>query len=397
MKFTKHFRSLGQREVLSRDIIEKRLLLTIYALGTNIGLTRIGIGSDEHFNDLNYIKRRYLHQEPLRSANIDIANSNFEIRLPYIWGETTTACASDSKRIGSWDQNIMTQWVNRYGGPVVKIYWHVEKNATCVYSQLQSCSASEVIAMIEGFINHHTEMDIEKQYVDSHGQSLLAFAICYLLGLQLLPRLKGIYSKKLYRPYKGQPDTYSNLQYVMSRPIDWDLIRNQYDEMIKYVTAIKENMASVESILKRFTQYNIKHPTYRAFLELGRVARTIFICDYLENVSLRQEIHEGLNIIELWNGINDFIFFGKGGEFATNRRFNQEISIQCLHMLQNSMVYFNTLIIQEILQNTDLLEKMTKEDFRGLTPLFCNHINPYGIFKLNMNKRFDFSINNNVA
>jgi len=66
-------------------------------------------------------------------------------------------------------------------------------------------------------------------------------------------------------------------------------------------------------------------------------------------------------------------------------------------MLQNSMVYFNTLIIQEILQNTDLLEKMTKEDFRGLTPLFCNHINPYGIFKLNMNKRFDFSINNNVA
>ena len=169
VKFTKHFRSLGQREIISREIIEKRLILAIYAIGTNIGIRRIGIGSDEHFDDLNYIKRRYIYEEPLRSANIDVANANFEIRLPHILGEATTSCASDSKRLGSWIQNILTQWVNRFRGPVVKIYWHVAKNATCVYSQLQSCSASEVIAMIEGFIKHQTEMNIEKQYVDSHG------------------------------------------------------------------------------------------------------------------------------------------------------------------------------------------------------------------------------------
>jgi len=397
IKFTRHFRSLGQREILSRDLIEKRLLLTLYALGTNVGIKRIGIGSNEHFDVLNYIKRRYVYEEPLRSANIDVANANFEIRLPHIWGKPATACASDSKRFGSWNQNIMTQWVNRFRGPVVKIYWHVEKKATCVYSQLQSCSASEVIAMIEGFVRHQTEMNIEKQYVDSHGQSLLAFAICHLLGLQLLPRLKGIHAKKLFRPYKGKPDAYPHLNSVMSRPIDWDLIQNQYDEIIKYVTAIKLNMASVESILKRFTKNNIKHPTYRAFMELGKVIRTIFMCDYLEDVTLRQEIHEGLNTIELWNGINDFIFFGKGGEFATNQRFHQEISVQCLHLVQNSMVYFNTLIIQAILQNTGLLDQMTEEDFRGLTPLFCNHINPYGVYNLDMEKRFDFNIQNHVA
>ncbi len=34
---------------------------------------------------------------------------------------------------------------------------------------------------------------------------------------------------------------------------------------------------------------------------------------------MRSEIHEGLQVIENWNSANDFILYGKGGEFASNR------------------------------------------------------------------------------
>ena len=74
------------------------------------------------------------------------------------------------------------------------IYWQVEKHAACIYSQLKTCSSSEVAAMIEGLLRHDTEMEVEKNYVDSHGQSEVAFAFCRLLGFQLLPRLKAIHS-----------------------------------------------------------------------------------------------------------------------------------------------------------------------------------------------------------
>ncbi len=37
--------------------------------------------------------------------------------------------------------------------------------------QLKRCSSSEVAAMIEDVLRHCTDIDIEKQYVDSHGQS----------------------------------------------------------------------------------------------------------------------------------------------------------------------------------------------------------------------------------
>src|SRR5260370_24029407 len=83
----------------------------------------------------------------------------------------TTACASDSKKFGVWDQNLLTEWHIRYRGPGVMIYWHVEKGAVCVYSQLKSCSSSEVAAMMEGVLRHCTEMTVDQQYVDSHDPS----------------------------------------------------------------------------------------------------------------------------------------------------------------------------------------------------------------------------------
>jgi len=150
------------------------------------------------------------------------------------------------------------------------IYWHVEKHAVCIYSQLKTCSSSEVAAMIEGLLRHDTEMEIEKNYVDSHGQSEVAFGFCRLLGFQLLPRLKAIHAQRLYRPEPGQPDAYPNLQPVLRRPINWELIGQQYDQMVKYATALRLGTAETEAILKRFTRNNLKHPTYLALAELGK-------------------------------------------------------------------------------------------------------------------------------
>src|SRR5579871_5403848 len=141
-------------------------------------------------------------------------------------------------------------------------------------------------------------MEVTKSYVDTHGQSTVAFAFCHLLGFDLLPRLKGIHSQKLYRPEAGSPDAYANLQPVMTRPIDWDLIRTQYDEMVKFATALRLGTADAESILRRFTKNNLQHPTYQALVEMGRAVKTIFLCQYLGSEALRREVHEGLNVIE---------------------------------------------------------------------------------------------------
>jgi len=49
--------------------------------------------------------------------------------------------------------------------------------------------------------------------------------------------------------------------------------------------------------------------------------------------------------VENWTSANSFIFYGKGGEVATNRLEDQELSVQALHLLQISCLV-NTLMIQ---------------------------------------------------
>lgn len=386
--FTQHFKSLTGESRLSPAVLQQRLLLCLYGLGTNTGVSRVWIGnpgiSESH---LKYVRRRFISVEGLRAAIAHVINEILAIKAPHIWGDTSTWSASDSKQFGSWDQNLRAQWHQRYRQSGVMVYWHVSKQSLCIYSQLKAPSSSEVASMIEGVLRHCTAMQVDRNYVDTHGQSEVGFAFCRLLGFQLMPRLKNIYEQKLHVPHLEDFDKYPSLAPILKSVIDWELIRQQYDEMVKYATALWLGTAQTEAILKRFTRHNIHHPTYKAFSELGRAIKTIFLCRYLHDIEVRQEIFDGLQVIENWNSANGFIFYGNQGDIASNDVDAQEVTILAMHLLQSSMTYINTLIVQQVLADPTWYSRFTDADWRGLTPLFYQHINPYGSFDLDMSYR----------
>ena len=241
--------------------------------------------------------------------------------------------------------------------------------------------------MIEGILYHATTAEVAKNYVDTHGQSLIAFAFSYMLKFDLLPRFKSIGSQKLFAVNTKDIGNYPNIKEVIERGIKWDRIKQGYDEIIKNTIALKSKKATPDIILKKYTANNLKHPVYLALQELGRVIKTIFLFRYLCSQELREEIHEGLNVVERWNGVNDFIYYGKKSTISKNDVFSQEEAILALHLLQASLVYINTLMIQSVLKTKEWLNKLTIVDKRALSPLIHLHINPYGTFDLNMETR----------
>ena len=66
LQFTEHFKSTGNREALAPEELRKRLLLCLYATGTNLGIKRISHG--EHgvsTPDLRYVQRKFVSKTAL--------------------------------------------------------------------------------------------------------------------------------------------------------------------------------------------------------------------------------------------------------------------------------------------------------------------------------------------
>lgn len=89
-------------ENMDREIIQERLLLALYGLGSNAGIKRMSAGQQRtNYKDLLYVRRRYITKDQLRAAIREVVNATLRVRSPEIWGEGTTACASDSKKFGA--------------------------------------------------------------------------------------------------------------------------------------------------------------------------------------------------------------------------------------------------------------------------------------------------------
>src|SRR5258708_13443215 len=83
----------------------------------------------------------------------------------------------------------------------------------------------------------------------------------------------------------------------------------------------------------------------------------------------------------------DFVFSARRGKLASNRREDHEVSMLALHLLQNCMIYVNTLMLQQVLAQPHWGQKLGPRDLSALRPLIWEHVNPYGPFELAMTVR----------
>ncbi|MFF2789100.1 Tn3 family transposase [Streptomyces sp. NPDC058049] len=126
-----------------------------------MGIKRVAVTGKHGESEatLRRVRHLFVNRANMRAALRKLVNATFAVRDEMWWG-TGTACASDSRKFGAWSSNLMTEWHQRYRGPGVMIYWHVERKSVCIYSRLKSCSASEVASMIEGVLRHCTDMEV---------------------------------------------------------------------------------------------------------------------------------------------------------------------------------------------------------------------------------------------
>jgi hypothetical protein len=106
---------VASREAVPRDVLRRRLLLVLFALGTNMGIKRV-VATGKHGESeavLRRIRHLFVNRTNMRSALVKLVNHTFAARDEGWWG-AGTACASDSRKFGAWSSNFMTEWHQRY-------------------------------------------------------------------------------------------------------------------------------------------------------------------------------------------------------------------------------------------------------------------------------------------
>lgn len=94
--------------------------------------------------------------------------------------------------------------------------------------------------------------------------------------------------------------------------------------MFQVILSIYEGKISSNIILRKLGNYSRKNRLYKAFQEVGRVIRTIFLLQYISDSQLRQQITAATNKAESYNGFSKWFFFGGEGIIGYNDPEEQE-------------------------------------------------------------------------
>lgn len=361
-------------------------ILTTFCYGCNLGPTQTArsIKGIER-KHLTWINQRHITEEVLDKAIVAVINAYNRFVLPKFWGSGKSASADGTK----WDlyeENLLSEYHIRYGGYGGIGYYHVSDQYIALFSHFIPCGVYEAVYILDGLLKNRSDIQPDTLHGDTHAQSYPVFALAYLLGIDLMPRIRSLKKLILFRPSK---DTrFQHINSLFTEVIQWDLIEKHLPDMLRVVLSIKAGRIYPSTILKRLGTYSRKNKLYFAFRELGQVIRTIFLLRYLADVELRKTIHAATCKSEEFNNFIKWLFFGDEGIIAENLRHEQRKIVKYNHLVANLLILHNVNSITEILQGlTKEGYQITPEILAALSPYRTQHVNRFGSYTLDLNRK----------
>jgi TnpA family transposase len=378
--FTRHFGPVsGSDSKLERAT--ERYLLTTFTYGCNLGATQAA----RHMRGvvtprmLTFVNQRHISLKGLNAASVDIINRYNVMPLTKFWGDGTTA-AADGTKYDLYEQNLLSEYHIRYGGIA---YHHVADSYIALFSHFIPCGTWEAVYIIEGLLKNTSDIQPSIIQADTQGQSTPVFALSYLLGIQLMPRIRNWQDLIFYRPDKET--VYQHIDSLFKGVINWELIKTHYADLLRVVLSIKEGQISSDMLLRKLGNYSRKNKLYQAFRELGRVIRTIFLLQFISDKKLRQQITAMTNKVEAYHGFSKWFCFGGEGVTATNDPEQQEKTIKYVDLVANAVIFHNVVDLTEVL--IELKKEgffWGREEIAALSPYLTSHIKRFGDYLIDL-------------
>ena len=387
LQLNKLFRPLIGTESRIEEL-RPRVISTLFCYGCNLGPTQTARSiRGMSRKQVAWLNIKYVTEEVLEKAIVKVINAYSKFELPSYWGSGKHASA-DGTKWNLYEQNLISEHHIRYGGYGGIGYYHVSDKFIALFSHFISCGTYEGTHILDGLMTNSSDIRPDTIHGDTQAQSYTVFALSYLLGIKLMPRIRGIKDLEFYRPENNMK--FAHIDRLFTNDINWQMIEIHLPDMLRVAISIKLGKISASAILRRLGTYSRKNKLYFAFKELGKVVRTIFLLKYVGDVELRKLIHAETNKSEQFNGFAKKLFFGGEGEIAENLRHEQRKVIKYNHLVANMVILHNVVGMSRVLKNLQTEGALINQEvLAGLAPYRLEHINRFGDYVLDFRRKAD--------
>ena len=391
--FLSSFRHYSQSRMKSNHNL---LLASILGYGCNLSLSRMGkISKGINENQLDNTKVWYFSEENTTEANDKIIDFMEKLKLVKIvrYQSDSNHTSSDGQKY-SIAQNIDSTnagYSSKYFGANkgVVAYTFIDESNRLFHSVVINVNERESGYVIDGLL-HNDTVKSTFHSGDTHSFTEIIFGLTNLLGFGFAPRIKNFKDQQLYGFFT--PKYYQELGYQVTpkRKINTQLIKDNWDDILLFIVTILERKTTATQLLKRLTSYSRQHKLYAALKEFGKIIKTNFLLNYIDDVKLRQRIEKQLNKIESSNKFSKAVFFGNNQEFTVSTIEEQNIANNSKRLIQNSIILWNYLYLTKKLQQAKNVAE--KDDIlkalKNGSIVHWGHVNLHGTYDFtNYSKR----------
>lgn len=354
-----------------------RYVLTTFAYGCGLGPTEAArhLGGAVSADQLAFVDRRHVDIEDLRAASVDLINLYARFELPQQWGMGESV-AADGTHFETYGDNLLAEHHIRYGKTGGIAYRHVADNYIALFSRFIACGTYEATYILDALLQNLSELNPSRVHADTHGQSAAVFGLAYLLGIELMPRIRRWQSLTLYR--SDNTNRYARINSLFSGTVNWALIHEHYPQFMQLALAIQSGTLAPSAVLAKVNSYSTRNRFAMALKELGNAVRTTYLLEWIMDESLRRTVHKGTTKIERHHKFAKHLAFGAGGHLRSNNPADQEKAI-----VYNELVT-NAVALQTVVDQTQALHVLKSKGVSIRTSDLA-FLSPYSTSKL---KRF---------
>ncbi len=324
---------------------------------------------------LNWVKQNFIRAETLVRANARLVDYHATLPLAQKWGGGEVASA-DGLRFVTPIRTINAGPNRKYFGSSRGITWYnfVSDQYSGFHGIVIPGTLRDSIFVLEGLLEQQTGLNPTEIMTDTSGASDLVF---WLLGYQFSPRLADAGEALFWRADKKAD--YGVLNELARGCLRPHLIELHWEDMMRIAGSLKLGTIHASELIRSLLRSERPSSLAQAIIEVGRINKTLYLLNYIDDQDYRRRILTQLNRGEGRHSVARTICHGQYGEIRKRYREGQEDQLGTLGLVTNSVVLWNTIYMQASLDHLQQQSfEIKAEDKARLSPLPYGHINVLG-------------------